>query len=59
MNWMAWCADGGTHFLGEADFKSYKLMRDFAHRVGDILATIADTLQPKDFEELKARGFED
>ena len=51
--------DGGTHLLGEADFKSYKLMRDFAHRVGDILATIADTLQPKDFEELKARGFED
>jgi internalin A len=51
--------DGGTHLLGEADFKSYKLMRDFAHRVGDMLATIADTLQPKDFEELKETGFGD
>ncbi len=51
--------DGGTHGLGEADFQGYKLMRDFAHRVGDMLATIADTLHPKDFEELKTRGFED
>ena len=33
--------------LSEADFKRYKLMQDFAHRVGDVLALIADTLQPR------------
>ena len=32
-------------------------MQDFAHRVGDILALIADTLLPKDFEELVQSGF--
>ena len=37
----------GADLLGEADFKRYKLMQDFAHRVGDILALIADTLQPR------------
>jgi len=44
--------------LGQADFQRYKRMQDFAHKVSDILATISDTLMPKDFEEFKARGFE-
>ena len=38
--------------LGEADFNRYKLMQDFAHHVGDMLALIADTLQPTDFDQL-------
>jgi internalin A len=47
----------GADILGESDFQRYKLMQDFAHRVGDILALIADTLLPKDFDELTQHGF--
>ena len=49
----------GADLLGEADFKRYKLMQDFAHRVGDVLALIADTLQPTDFDQLVKYGFGD
>jgi hypothetical protein len=42
--------------FGQADFQRYKLMQDFAHRVGDRLALIADTLQPLDFEALVKNG---
>ena len=45
--------------LGKADFERYKLMQDFAHHVGDMLALIADTLLPKDFDELIKHGFDD
>ena len=51
--------EGGADLLGEADFKHYKLMQDFAHRVGDVLALIADTLQPTDFDQLVKYGFGD
>ena len=44
----------GPRLLGEADFNRYKLMQDFAHHVGDMLALIADTLLPTDFEQLVA-----
>ncbi len=49
----------GPNLLGHADFQRYKLMQDFSNRVGDMLALIADTLFPKDFEELKKHGFAD
>ena len=49
----------GANLLGESDFQKYKLMQDFAHRVGDILALIADTLLPKDIEQLIEHGFGD
>jgi internalin A len=49
----------GADLLGQADFGRYKLMQDFSHRVGDMLALITDTLQPADFEELKKHGFAD
>jgi len=49
----------GADLLGEADFKRYKLMQDFAHHVGDVLALIADTLQPTDFDQLVKYGFGD
>jgi internalin A len=49
----------GPTVLGEMDFKRYKLMQDFAHRVGDVLALIADTLQPTDLDQLIAYGFGD
>jgi internalin A len=36
-----------ARFLGESDFRSFRLMQDFAHNVGDILTLFADTLQPR------------
>ena len=50
---------GRLGLTGAADFQRYKLMQDFAHRVGDVLARIADTLLPADFEELVRYGFGD
>ena len=44
----------GADLLGIEDFKRYKLMQDFAHHVGDVLALVADTLQPTDFDQLVA-----
>lgn len=34
-------------------------MQDFAHRVGDVLSTIADVVQPRSFEELEKYGLDD
>jgi internalin A len=34
-------------------------MKDFSHHIGEILATVTDILQPRDFEELKSYGFSD
>jgi internalin A len=51
--------EAGADLLGEADFKNYKLMQDFARRVGDMLALIADTLQPRSFDELADHFFRD
>ena len=45
--------------LGEADFKRFRHMRDFAHHVSDILALFADTVQPRNFDEFVAYGFDD
>jgi internalin A len=42
----------GADLLGIEDFRSYKLMQDFAHRVGDILYLVADTLQPRTIDDL-------
>lgn len=47
----------GADILAVSDFQQYKLMQDFAHRVGDILALIADTVLPRDFAELVRSGF--
>ena len=45
--------------LGKKDFQTYKLMLDFAHHVSDILATMADIVQPQSFEELAQYGLSD
>ena len=45
--------------LGEAAFKRFRHMRDFAHHVSDILALFADTVQPRNFDEFLAYGFDD
>lgn len=45
--------------LGESDFRAFRLMQDFSHHVGDILALFADTLLPRSFEDLQTYGFDD
>ncbi len=45
--------------LGESDFRAFRLMQDFAHHVGDILALFADTLPPRTFEDFLKYGFDD
>ena len=52
-SWTHSCEEEGADLLGEADFKRYKLMHYFAHCVGDVLALIADTLQPTDFDQFQ------
>jgi internalin A len=48
----------GASVIGAEDFKRYKLMRDFALHVGDILGLVMDTLQPTSIEQLEDFGFE-
>ena len=56
-NWTPLAGEHGADLLGETDFKRYKLMQDFSHRVGDMLALIADTLNPQDFQQSVDYGF--
>jgi internalin A len=49
----------GYDLLGEKDFQRYRLMKEFAYQIGNILATVTDILQPRSFEELKRYGFTD
>ena len=51
--------EAGLDVLGEEDLRSYRLMRDFASKVGDILALFANIVQPRSFDDLKAYGFDD
>ncbi|NEW99350.1 leucine-rich repeat domain-containing protein [Rhodopseudomonas sp. BR0G17] len=51
--------DHGPDVLGDRDFDRYRLMKEFAHQIGDILSTITDILQPRTFEELKQYGLAD
>jgi internalin A len=49
--------NGGTSILGERDFAAYRRMGEFYRHVCDILATLADVVQPRSFEELRKYGF--
>jgi len=49
----------GDEILGEEDARQYRLMKKFSRQIGDILATAADILQARDFEQLKTYGFSD
>lgn len=49
----------GPTVVGKSDFEQLKLMGDFYRHVSDILATMADIVQPRTFEELKTYGFND
>jgi internalin A len=50
--------NGGTSILGERDFEAYKRIGDFYRDVGNILATLADIVQPRTFEDLKRYGLD-
>jgi internalin A len=47
----------GVDLLGTKDYEQYRLMREFSFHIGDILATVADVLQPRSFDELVKYGF--
>jgi internalin A len=49
----------GIDILGENDAHQHRLMKKFANEIGDILWTVADTLQPRDFDEFVKYGFSD
>ena len=49
----------GFDVLGGKDYERYRLMKEFAHQIGPILATVTDILQPRTFEELERYGFAD
>jgi internalin A len=49
----------GIDILGEKDAHQHRLMKKFANEIGDILATVADILQPRDFDEFAKYGFSD
>jgi internalin A len=44
--------DHGSDVVGRRGFQEYKLMGDFRRWVAEILETVADRLQPRDFEDL-------
>lgn len=48
----------GDSILGDRDWIQFRWMKKFSANVGDILATVADTLQPKSFDELVEYGFD-
>jgi hypothetical protein len=47
----------GYDTLGERDAQQLRRIRDFSRNVGDILATVADILQPRSFDELARYEF--
>ncbi len=47
------------NLLSEADFRSFRLMDEFATNIGDILALFSDTVRPRSFEEFLKCGFDD
>lgn len=49
----------GTDVIGESDFKRLRLMGAFYRDVSEILATMADIVRPRTFEELARYGFDD
>ena len=49
----------GAAVIGEADFRAFKLMGDFARHVSDILACMADIVRPTTLDQLVQYGLDD
>jgi hypothetical protein len=45
--------------VGPRGFQEYKLMGDFRRWVAEMLETVADRLQPRNFEDLAEYGLDD
>jgi internalin A len=48
----------GFDILGEKDYRQYKLMKEFSRHIGDVLTTVADILQPRNFEDFETYAFD-
>jgi len=44
--------------VGQQDFHAFRLVGDFAHHTGDILALIADTLTPQSIDDIGELQFD-
>ena len=51
--------DHGPDVVGRRGFQEYKLIGDFRRWVAEILETVADRLQPRNFEDLAINGLDD
>jgi internalin A len=50
-------SEEGVGALGDRDHAAFRQMREFYAHTSDILAALADLVQPRTFEELKQHGF--
>jgi len=48
----------GDEILGDVDSQQYRLMRRFVAQIGDMLATMADIVQPRSFDDFNKYGFD-
>ncbi|HEV7444242.1 MAG TPA: leucine-rich repeat domain-containing protein [Steroidobacteraceae bacterium] len=48
----------GDEILGDFDSQQYRLMRRFVEQIGDMLATMADIVQPRSFDDFNKYGFD-
>ena len=51
--------DHGADVVGRRGFQEYKLMGDFRRSVAEILETVVDRLQPRNFDDLAKFGLDD
>jgi internalin A len=51
--------DHGPDVVGARGFREYKLMGNFSRSVAEILETVVDRLQPRNFEDLARYGLDD
>jgi internalin A len=48
----------GDEILGDADAQQYRLMKRFVGQIGDMLAAMADIVQPRSFDDFNKYGFD-
>ena len=49
----------GSDLLGDSDARRHRMMSRFAAEISNILATVADILQPRSSDDLDDYGFND
>jgi internalin A len=48
----------GDDILGDVDAQQYRFMKRFVAQIGDMLATMADIVQPRTFDDFNKYGFD-